>query len=261
MSDNLGDVGYQEITISVPSDLTEKKVNMDVLHFVSSMTSSLAWPLLILLLFCMFKRKIEDLLDNINEIGWGDKNFKFKRKLNEVEESVLLNKNEDIISDQKSDAENNVQNGGPEPKEGSMSKDEAPRTHKVTPNSINISTVITSPSVDHHPVQSELSEKLMDEYPVIEIINDWARINDILNKLITSLNPSPSYAKLSPMRKVGRLRRAGIIDDSMEYNLREMMYLRNIAAHSAGITATDALRYKKLSGQIYETLTSKLKNN
>jgi hypothetical protein len=58
---------------------------MGWLEFVSSMTGSLAWPIAAVIIAGIFRKQITNLLQRLNELGWGDAKAKFTKELDKAE--------------------------------------------------------------------------------------------------------------------------------------------------------------------------------
>ena len=61
---------------------------MNILQFISSITNSLAWPLLILVIFLLLKKQIQGIFARTSQFSYGDLKVNFSEKLIELESNL-----------------------------------------------------------------------------------------------------------------------------------------------------------------------------
>lgn len=61
---------------------------MDWLQFISSVTGSIAWPVVLVVLVKLMREPLTDLLKKVSSVEWGDKKVTIAQQLQQVSEAV-----------------------------------------------------------------------------------------------------------------------------------------------------------------------------
>jgi hypothetical protein len=185
---------------------------VDGLTFISSLVGSLAWPLAVVVLAILFKRQIADLIARLRTVKALGAEGTFDPK--EAEASVAL-------ATAATAAEAQAATGKPVTEHAATGK---PVTeHPATDVTVQYAT----------PNAREITERLMDlaqRSPQAAVLEGYAEIERILKRRMNAANVA-GIEKLFGQGLVDVALRKGVITSSIAVALRDLVRLRNVAAH------------------------------
>jgi hypothetical protein len=73
------------VKVQFDVDSAAEAVGSGWLEFISSMVSSLAWPVAVVIIAFAFRTKLSDLLSKVQKISWGDASIDLAEKLDDAE--------------------------------------------------------------------------------------------------------------------------------------------------------------------------------
>lgn len=172
----------------------------------------LIWPMTIIILACIFKRSVSDLISSIRSIKFKDFEAKFSKKL------------EDLRKDAK-----NL------PCSLNVAVSDAINVNKAT-----LEDILDSGGLDFYT-------KLAKVDPRSAVLEAWRKLEVIIREKIETPNTSQNIVKVIEI-----LEKRGLIDPGEKHMLHELRILRNQAAHAASfeLTFLDAVKYAELSSRL-----------
>lgn len=189
---------------------------LDWLQFASSIVSSLAWPLTILVIVLLFRGKIAELLEKLEEASWGDGSVKFR--LNKAERKV-----EAAV-------------GAAAIKLGRQ----IPMAFGNGPKD----------QVD------ERFQQLLEIEPSAAIMHKWNEIENTLRELALKHGVSSADRIKSANFVAQQLNQLKVLPKEVLSWLFDMRQIRNAAAHGKEVQVTDAFRFKEQADRVMQVLSA-----
>lgn len=192
---------------------------MDLLQFIASLTGSLAWPTVVVILAILLRVELRQLLLTLTQLRYKGLELNFRRELKLAQK---------------------------EAKEGKVI-DVSPQRPKT----------IASTKTDSSRLLAEATE-LAHHFPEPAVAVGWQAIEDALSQAVRSRNISPDPPLDNSARKNAQLLQAqDLIDQPTVDLMNRMRNLRNMAVHrgfGATVTTDEAIEFLALAEGIVEKL-------
>jgi hypothetical protein len=104
----------------------------------------------------------------------------------------------------------------------------------------------------------ERFEALLAISPAAAILDAWVPTEMLIEELTEGLSPSGRRGRRSTSQHLDILVEAGVITQSVAALTRQLLALRNAAAHGGAVTAADAYRFRDLSDEMIDRLEEHL---
>ena len=188
---------------------------MNWLEWSSSVISSLAWPVAAVIVACIFRAQISNLLKSVRKFSWGDKTLDFSGNLDKIE-NVSRTSFAGPLAEQ--------------PRKPLPPDDRFQQLLEISPAAAVLDAWI--------PVENKLR---------------WIG-QDHMKAFNASQINSHMYRPLEVRSMLGILLSQEKIDKDSYVIISEMQNLRNSAAHQGDVSAVDAVRFRDLAGQVSAVL-------
>ena len=200
---------------------------MDILAFIASILSSLAWPITVIALAFLFRKSLAKILESIKlkKIKRGDLEFDFDQELTQLKSKV------EAVPIQ------------------SATRPVLPETTKNLPKQLML------------PMDNQL-EMISQINPASGIALAWSNVEQGIQDSIVRLAISPDYPGYnSALRNIQLLIENKVIDASFAETLNALRQLRNQAVHElsdsdSGLTIKEAENYILLAKKAVDILSS-----
>jgi hypothetical protein len=195
---------------------------MDTLTFISSILSSIAWPLTIVLLAYLFRNSIARILDSVRlkRIKRGDLQIEFEQKLTELKEKV------DVAVPSK--------------------------LHYAKPNK-----KLVAPGDERFLIDNEI-QAITNVNPAAGIALAWSHVERELSAAVSRLGISADYARNPANKNIQLLKESGYINQEIYGVLNDLRTLRNKAVHAMydpTLTIAEAEDFSQVSENIVRILS------
>jgi hypothetical protein len=195
----------------------------EVLKFVSSVLSAVAWPFAAVFIIRLFKKEIIERIPKLSELSLpGGISAKFREGLAKVEAEVSAVPPPGI--------------------EGHVDVSEAPDTVSASATISGTATITADPTVR--------DDMALRANPTGVVMESWKELEEKL-RAFAILKIGPRMEKAPPSKIALNLRNAGLIDMREYTSLHQLIELRNLAAHSMDpIEETVAERFAILAERL-----------
>lgn len=181
---------------------------MDWLTFTATMFGHLAWPITLLIALSIFRKPLLRRLPFLKKATWGDKSLEFSDELNEALEQA----------------------------EGQLALTAPP-------------AALPAPEVDIQAqnFENERFSSILDVSPRLAVIEAWIPVEQELQKAARAKGYAADRTR-STTYTIRQLQNDGTISSGTAKTIKQLLYLRNLAAHEEGdVSNQDALSYRSLA--------------
>lgn len=225
---------------------------MDYLQFVASMTSSLAWPLVVLCVVCVFRRAIVRMIPLLSEVELPGFSAKFGRELQLVEAGV-----DEALATTIEPGSGTLTITGHAP---TVTQGEG--VGPAVRGGIDVSEEPDTCSAEATVAEQAPDRMALLVNPTGVVMESWKTLESACRALATAV--VPDNVKLSrrlSFNSLFKLLRANGIVSEIEFEtIRRMYEMRNMVAHTdQKISGEDAFRFQEAAEAMADTLLSKLK--
>ncbi len=185
------------------------------MEFISSLVGSLAWPVVIGLVFLMFRTPLTALINNIKQASWGDGSITIDRQLEEAEQTG----------------------------------------QQVAASIGHIDLEGSNLTPDNPDDPDLRFEQLLDVEPALAILDIWRNIEQAMEEVASQMAITVSGLRPIGVSQLGKqLVKQGLVPSNFAELLDEMRHVRNAAVHAKAVTRLDALRFYELSKTVQPIL-------
>jgi hypothetical protein len=230
----------------------------EVMKFISTLISSLAWPLATFFILRLFKAEILKLIPLLSKLKALGIEAEFNRGLAKAEEEVakIANSPNSVVQNVSplppySDLPPPPSDPAPLPPGPMPSPESSGVTSQDAPAPILVSADLEGTYSIGGP--SEPDPVALQANPTGSVMVSWNMLEQALHLLAQSLNGSLGpIATFRPKQLVVFLRDAGLLKEEEVQTLMGLIELRNLAAHSSGkaISEAEADRFHKVARKL-----------
>lgn len=206
---------------------------MGWMEFVTTLVSTTAWPVVLVIIVLTFRKPITDILNSLEEARWGETGLKVSRQLDRAEEA-----SEKVLDNLPEQAK---------------TLDEISEAVALTGDAIEKAKARYTDALSE-PDDENRFLALLQISPGAAIFDAWRDVEKELRALGDrhDLQTKPKFG--SVMNVMNVLMKAGILKPDVAKWLNELRIVRNTAAHAQSTSTEAAFRFFELSRQVIPVL-------
>jgi len=204
---------------------------MDILQFISSMTSAVAWPAVTTAIVFTFRKEIRKRIADISKMNLpGGFSAEFKRELDTVEARIIEGSTS-LPAALQTATESTI--GHPDQGRHPPAAEQATLDEKFTAAALSDETTVFDPAAPHTPH--------------FIVINAWEQLEMAIRQFVVKANLNHRADGINIRGLIRSLQTSGQIDQAEADNLMSMHHLRLQAKFPVRIDDVEALRFSELA--------------